>query len=124
VLPFVDLSPSGGNSQLAVGIHEEILANLTKISGFRVVSLSSPTLVEPSATATPQVTGDLGARYILEGTIRLDSDSVRITAKLLDAASNEYIWAESYNQKVESTSGNQSEVAKSIALALKEKLTG
>jgi len=124
VLPFVDVSPSGGNSQLAAGIHEEILANLRRMRNFQVVPLRSTTPVSPAVTAPPQVTGELGVRFVLEGTIREDSGSVRIRAKLLDTASNEYIWAESYNQKVDNISQSQSEIAKSIALALKEKLTG
>jgi len=98
VLPFQDLSPGQDQAYLADGLHEELLHQLAVIRGVELRSRTSVMHFRGSPSAVGAIADSLGARYILEGSVREAGDSIRVTVQLIDAATDEHLWSESYNR--------------------------
>jgi TolB-like protein len=122
-LPFANLSGDADDEWFTDGIHDEILTQLFKISSLSVTSRTSVMGYRDSATNLRQIAGELGVRYILEGTVRRFGERVRVTAQLIDAATDEHIWADSYDRDRTDLLDIQSEVARQIARQLHAELT-
>ena len=125
VLPFQDLSPDQSHGFFADGMQEELL---TRLSGLRELSVVSRTSVEryrDSTTSLPQIAADLGASAIIEGSVRVDDQKLRITVQLIDGSSDVHIWAETYDRElsIENVFAIQQEVADNIAQALQLEFT-
>jgi TolB-like protein/Tfp pilus assembly protein PilF len=122
-LPFANLSGDADDEYFTDGIHDEILTQLFKISSLSVTSRTSVMGYRDTAVNLRQIAGELGVRYILEGTVRRFGDRVRVTAQLIDAATDEHVWADSYDRDRTDLLDIQSEVARQIALQLQAELT-
>jgi TolB-like protein len=96
VLPFSDFSPGGDQAYFADGLHEELLHQLAQIPGIRLTSRTSLSHFKGSSSTAGAIADSLGARYVLEGSVRTAADSVQITVQLIDAAADEHLWSESY----------------------------
>jgi len=98
VLPFQDLSPEGDQEYFADGLHEELLHQLSVLRGLHLVSRTSVMHFRGSPTTVGAIADSLGARYVLEGSVRRAVDSVRVTAQLIDAETDEHLWSESFSR--------------------------
>ena len=124
VLPFENLSDDKANAYFASGIQDEILTRLSKIGALKVISRSSTKQYESKPVNLREVGQQLDVANLLEGSVQKAGDVVHINVQLIRAASDEHLWAESYNRKLDDIFAVQAEVAGAIGEALNAKLTG
>jgi len=124
VLPFDNMSADPEQGYFSDGITEDILTDLSKVSGLLVISRHSTFVYKGKSVSIQQVGKELGVRYVLEGSVRKAGDRLRITAQLIDALTEEHIWADRYDRKIDSIFEIQDEVSNKIVSALEVKLTG
>jgi serine/threonine protein kinase/tetratricopeptide (TPR) repeat protein len=124
VLPFENLSDDSDNAHFAEGIQEEILTRLAKIADLKVISRTSTKRYQSKPGDLDEIAKQLGVANIVEGSVQKIGDAVHITVQLIRAATDEHIWAESYNRKLDDVFGVEGEVATAIADQLNAKLTG
>jgi TolB-like protein/Tfp pilus assembly protein PilF len=124
VLPFENLSEDKSNAFFAEGIQDEILTRLSKIGTLKVISRISTAHYASSPQNLPEIAKQLGVANILEGSVQKVNDAVRINVQLIRAASDDHLWAESYDRKLSDIFGVEAEVAQNIASTLNAKLTG
>jgi TolB-like protein/tetratricopeptide (TPR) repeat protein len=123
VLPFTNMSASAENEFFSDGVTEEILTTLARIGGLKVISRTSVMQYKGTSKPLPQIGRELGVAKVLEGSVRLVGRRVRITAQLIDAATDQHLWAERYDRELEDIFAIQSDVAEKIVEALKGRLT-
>jgi TolB-like protein/Flp pilus assembly protein TadD len=124
VLPFENLSEDKTNAYFADGIQEEILTRLAKIADLKVISRTSTQRYQSKPGNLSEIAKQLGVANILEGSVQKAGDSVRVNIKLIQAASDSHLWADTYDRKLTDIFGVESEIAKAIAEQLQAKLTG
>ncbi|MCH9001762.1 MAG: protein kinase [Planctomycetes bacterium] len=124
VLPLENLSGDPGQDYFADGMTEALIADLAKISALRVISRTSVMRYKKTDLTLPQIADELNVDVIVEGSVMRDGDRVRITAQLIEAASDRHLWAESYVRDVRDILALQGEVARAIAQEIKITLTG
>jgi serine/threonine protein kinase/Tfp pilus assembly protein PilF len=124
VLPFENLSSDKENAYFAAGIQDEILTRLAKIAALKVTSRASTQQYGVRPGNLPEIARQLAVANILEGSVQKAGDQVHINTQLIRVATNEHLWAESYDRKLENIFGVEAEVATAVAEALKTKLTG
>jgi TolB-like protein len=105
------------------GITEDIITNLSKVSGIFVISSKSSFLYRGAKTEIQKVAKELGVRYVLEGSIRRSGDRIRITAKLIDAKTEHYVWADSYDRELKDIFSVQDDVTQKVVSELAVTLT-
>jgi TolB-like protein/DNA-binding SARP family transcriptional activator/Flp pilus assembly protein TadD len=118
VLPFANLSADPEQEYFVDGVAEDLLTSLSRVDGLRVISRTSAWRYKGSDLALGDIAGELGVAWILEGSVRRDGDRVRITAQLIDAATDAHVWAETYERELTGIFELQSELAEQIAAAL------
>ncbi len=118
VLPFVDLSPSRDQQYLADGIAEEILNLLSKSTTLRVIARTSSFSFRDQEADIEHIADVLSVTHILEGSVRKAEERVRVTVRLVDAANGSRLWSESYDQQLGDILALQTDVARSVAVAL------
>lgn len=123
VLPFENLSPDPDNAYFADGLTEETIAGLSKVSALRVISRTSAMHYRGSDKPLPLIAGELRVRYALEGSVRKVGNSLRITAQLIEAATDAHLWAETYGGTLDDVFDIQEKVARAIVEALRIQLT-
>ncbi|MEX2281541.1 MAG: hypothetical protein WEE89_03520, partial [Gemmatimonadota bacterium] len=123
-LPFANLSDERDNEHFSDGITEEILARLACIADLRVISRTSVMQYKNTTVSLKRVAEELGVANILEGSVRRAGSRVRITAQLIEAATDTHLWAETYERELTDVFAVQSDVATNIANALKAKISG
>jgi TolB-like protein/Flp pilus assembly protein TadD len=123
VLPFQNLSTDEDNAYFAAGIHEEILTQLSKIAGIRLSSRTSVLRYEGSEKSLAEIARELGVTVVLEGSVQWAGDGVRVTTQLINAATDEHLWAERYDREISDIFRIQTDVATRIAEALRGVLT-
>jgi len=122
VLPFTNMSGDKENEYFSDGITEEITTQLSKISELKVIARTSAALFKNSKKSVNQIAQELGVASILEGSVQKSGNEVRITAQLIDANTQEHIWADKYDRDLKDIFAIQSEVANHIAVTLQAKL--
>jgi TolB-like protein len=115
VLPFTNLSPDPDNAFFAGGIHEEVLTRLSRIDDLRVISRTSMERIALEGLGIPEIGRRLGVSHVLEGSVRRAGERVRVTVQLIEAASDEHLWAENYDRTIDDVFAIQSEIALAIA---------
>ncbi len=118
VLPFRNVSEDVEHAVFADGVTEDIITDLSKISGLFVVARGSTFEYRNSATSPRQVAEDLGVRYVLNGSVRRAGDSIRVTAQLVDTLYGNHLWSERYDSRLQDVFAVQSEVAARVVKAL------
>jgi TolB-like protein/predicted Zn-dependent protease len=118
VLPLVNLSGDPEDEYFSDGITEDIITKLFKIGGLRVISRSSVMRYKDTELSLQEIAQQLDVAMILEGSVRKSGDQVRIVAQLIDANSDEHLWAETYDRHLTNIFTLQSDVAEEIATAL------
>jgi len=124
VLPFENLSDEKANAYFAEGIQDEILTRLAKIGALKVISRTSTQHYASKPGNLPEIARQLGVANILEGSVQKAGDAVHINVQLIRAATDDHLWAEVYNRKLDDIFGVEGEVAGAIAEALNAKLSG
>lgn len=123
VLPFTNLSTDAENEYFAGGLTDEVTAALSKIRSLRVTSRTSAMTFRGSAKDVKTIAAELGVRYLLEGSVRRAGDRLRITAQLIDASTDDHVWADTFDGTVEDVFAMQQRLAGVIVGALKLRLT-
>lgn len=123
VLPFDNISPEKENDYFSDGLTEEVIANLSRLKDMRVVSRTTTMQYKGTKKDIKTIGRELGARYIMEGSVRKFQDNLRITAQLIDVESDTQLWAETYKGKLADVFDIQEQVSKQIVDALMVKLT-
>ncbi len=123
VLPFANLSGSPDDEYFSDGMTEDIMTQLSKIGDLKVISRTSVMQYKGTRKTGTEIGRDLKAGVILEGSVRRAGDQVRVTAQLIDAATDENLWAENYDREFKQVFAIQSEIAQKIAAALHARLS-
>jgi adenylate cyclase len=123
VLPFSNASPDPENEFFADGVMEDILSHLALVPDFAVVSRTTVMRYKGSPLSLPEIAGELEVRYLLEGSVRRIGDQVRITAQLVDGRTDQALWTDTYDRRLEDIFAVQTEIATSIAGALQAELS-
>ena len=118
VLPFDNISGDPEQEYFSDGITEDIITELTKISGLFVIARHSTFVYKDKVVALKQVGRELGVRYVLEGSVRKAGNRLRITAQLIDSSTDHHIWAERYDRDLDDIFAVQEEVARHVAESL------
>jgi TolB-like protein/tetratricopeptide (TPR) repeat protein len=121
VLPFVDLSQEHNQEYFTEGVTEEIMSRLARV-GLRVAARTSSFAFKGQNLEIDEIARRLNVQAVLEGSIRREGDSVRVTVTLIDAATQSVIWGESFDRGVAGIFAIQDEIAGAIVDALKLKL--
>ena len=124
VLPFDNLSDDRSNAYFAEGIQDEILTRLSKIAALKVISRTSTQKYKSAPDNLRDVGKQLGVANILEGSVQKIANAVHVNVQLIRVATDEHLWAESYNRKLDDVFGVEGEVASAIADQLNAKLSG
>jgi TolB-like protein/class 3 adenylate cyclase/Flp pilus assembly protein TadD len=123
VLPFGNLGRETDQTYFAQGLTDDLITDLSKISGLLVIARNSTSAYRDPSTDVRDVALQLGVRYVLEGSVRRSGDSVRINVQLIDGASGANIWAERYDRAYAEIFTLQDEVISRIIEALSVRLT-
>jgi TolB-like protein/rhodanese-related sulfurtransferase len=123
VLPFDNLSGDPEQGYFADGMTEDLITDLSQLSGIFVIARNSSWTYKGKPTKVQQIAEDLGVRYVLEGSVRRDGDRVRINAQLIDALGGNHLWAERYDGSAGDVFALQDKVIRQIVAALAVKLT-
>jgi TolB-like protein/DNA-binding winged helix-turn-helix (wHTH) protein/tetratricopeptide (TPR) repeat protein len=118
VLPFIDLSEGQDQRFLSDGLAEEILGRLAHSGKLRVIARTSSFAFRDQPVDVPRIAAMLNVSHVLEGSVRRSGDRVRITAHLIDTASNSRIWSDTYERTLGDLFVVQDEIATSVARAL------
>jgi adenylate cyclase len=124
VLPFENLSDEKSNAYFAEGIQDEILTRLSKIAALKVISRTSTQKYKSAPDNLREIGQQLGVANLLEGSVQKIANAVHVNVQLIRAATDEHLWAESYNRKLDDVFAVEGEVAGAIADQLNAKLSG
>jgi len=122
VLPFLNMSRDEENEYFADGLSEELLNVLTKIRGLRVASRTSAFSFKGKDVDIPTVAQKLNVATVLEGSVRKSGKRVRITAQLIEVASDSHLWSETYDRELEDIFAVQDDIAQSVVKELRSAL--
>jgi adenylate cyclase len=123
VLPFDNLSGDPKQTYLTDGLTENIISGLSKIPEMFVIARNSTFTYKDKPVKVQQVAEELGVRYVLEGSMQISADQLRVTAQLIDALKGHHVWSEKYDRKMEHFFSVQDDITLNIAIALQVKLT-
>ena len=122
VLPLQNLSADPAEQYFADGMTEALITDLAKIPGLKVISRTSIMRYKDSHERLPQIAQELGVDGIIEGAVLRSGDRVRITAQLVRAATDQHMWAESYERDLRDLVTLQDEVSRSIARQIQKEI--
>ena len=126
VLPLVNRSINAEDAFFAEGLHDELLTQLSRVSALKVISRTSVMGYAGTTKRMPEIGRELGVATLLEGGVQRSGNRVRINVQLIDAETDEHLWAEVYDREL--TADNlfdiQSDITRAIADALQAVLTG
>ena len=122
VLPFANMSGDVEQEYFSDGISEDIITDLSKVSALAVISRNSAFQYKGKHIDLPKVARELKVSHVLEGSVRKAGGRVRITAQLIDGATNDHVWAERYDRDLNDIFALQDEISEAIVNALKLKL--
>lgn len=123
VLPFDNMSSDPEQDYFSDGIVEEIIARLSMNSSLAVKSRNSAFSYKGKQVKVTEVGNELGARYVVEGSVRKAGNQVRITAQLIDATTDNHLWVKTYNRELMDIFSVQDEIAELIASSLNSEYT-
>jgi TolB-like protein/Flp pilus assembly protein TadD len=123
VLPFENFSDDVQNAHFADGIQDDILSSLAKVADLKVTSRTSVRQYRTGRPNLREIGEALGVAYILEGSVRRESNRVRINAQLIDARTDQHVWNDTYDREITDLFELQSELARRITFALRANLS-
>lgn len=122
VLPFANLSADPENEYFADGITEEMISQLSKIRGLEVIARTSIMTYKGKGKKIDEIGRELRVGTVLEGSVRKAENQIRIAAQLIDVGNQAHLWSQEYNREAKGIFAVQSDIAKSVAEALRIKL--
>jgi adenylate cyclase len=122
VLPFVNMSQEAEHEYFVDGITEELISKLSRIGSLRVIARTSVMTYKGKQKTVQEIGRELKIGTILEGSVRKAGDRLRITAQLIDVASEDHLWSQDYEREFTDIFAVQSDVAQKVAEALQVKL--
>jgi len=123
VLPFQNMSGDPSEDFFCDGLVEDIITTLSKLASMRVIARNSTFVYKGKHVDVREAARQLGARYVLEGSVRRAGNRVRVTAQLIDATDGSHVWAERYDRSVDDIFAIQDEITLVIATEMQVKLT-
>lgn len=120
VLPLANFSSDAGDQYLADGMTEALVSGLAQVRGLRVISRTSTTRYKAGEKSVPEIAQELGADLVVEGSVVKAGDRVRVTAQLIDGATDEHVWARRYDQSATDVLGLQEKIATAIAADVRD----
>jgi TolB-like protein len=123
VLPFVNMSGDPKQEFFSDGITEDIITALSKVPMLFVIARNSTFTYKGKPVKVKQISEELGVQYVLEGSVQMSANRVRITAQLIDALKGHHIWAERYDRDLKDIFALQDEVTRNILTAMQVKIT-
>jgi len=123
VLPLASLSADTSQEYFSDGMTDELIAELGQIGGLQVISRTSIMTYKGTHKSLPQIARELNVDAVVEGTVLRSGQQVRITAQLIEAATDKHLWSQSYERDIRDTLALQKEVARSIAGQIQIALT-
>jgi TolB-like protein/predicted Zn-dependent protease len=124
VLPFANMSGDPEQEFFSDGISEELLNVLAKVKGLRVTSRTSAFAFKGTNTSIPEIAKQLGVKHVLEGSVRMAGDRVRVTTQLIEVETDSHLWSESYDRELADIFAVQDEIAAKVGEALMVALLG
>ncbi|ESX92803.1 adenylate/guanylate cyclase domain-containing protein, partial [Mesorhizobium sp. LNJC403B00] len=118
VLPFANLGGDPGQDYFADGITEDLITDLTKLSGLDVIARNSVFAYKNKPAALADVARDLGVRFVVEGSVRRTGEQIRLNAQLIDTATGDNLWANRFDRGMAGVFAVQHEMSGEIAKAL------
>ncbi|MEW9838293.1 adenylate/guanylate cyclase domain-containing protein [Mesorhizobium marinum] len=122
VLPFQNLSGQPDQEYFGDGIAEDIITALSKLRGFFVIARNSTFAYKGKTMDVRQIARELGVRYVLEGSVRIFDQQLRVTGQLVDATSGNHIWAERYDRPSSELFTVQDEITSSVVATIEPQL--
>jgi adenylate cyclase len=122
VLPLENVSVAPEGVFFAAGVHDALITNLSRISALMVTSSTSARRVDPKLSV-PEIGRQLGVAKVLEGSVLVDGDRVRVIVQLIDAASDLHLWADTFEGEITDIINLQNEMARAIGEVIKIRLT-
>jgi TolB-like protein len=122
VLPFVNMSNDPEQEFFSDGLSEELLNVLAQIKDLRVISRTSAFAFKGKDLSIPEIAAVLNVSHVLEGSVRRSGEEIRITAQLIEVATDSHLWSDAYNRKLENIFEIQEEISKAIAHELQVSL--
>jgi TolB-like protein/Tfp pilus assembly protein PilF len=122
VLPFTNMSGDPEQDYFADGMVEDITTALSKVWWFSVAARNSAFAYKAKAVDVREAARELGARYVLEGSVRKAGNRVRITAQLLDSMTGHHVWAERYDRELADTFAVQDDITEQVVAAIQPQL--
>lgn len=122
VLPFADMSEQGNQRFFTDGLSEELLNLLVRIDGLKVASRTSAFAYRGTTLSIPVIAGELGVAHVLEGSVRKAGDRIRVTAQLIEAATDRHLWSDTFDRELTDIFTIQDEIGNAIVSALKDEL--
>ncbi len=123
VLPFANLSDDKNQEYFADGMTDDLISDLSKVSGLSVVARTSSFAYKGKNVNMPKIANDLDVKFLLEGSVRRAGDQIRINAQLIDGATGTHLWAETFDRSYRNVFRLQDDVTSKIIKALKVTLT-
>jgi len=125
VLPFTNRSRNADDEFFVEGMHDDLLTNLARIGSLKVISRTSVLRYKDTELPIPEIAKELGVATIMEGAVQRSGDTVRINVQLIDANTDEHLWAEIFDRELtaENLFAIQSEISEKIASALETTLS-
>jgi len=124
VLPLRNLSNDPEQEYFSEGMTDELIMDLARVAGLRVISHTSVERYRDAKRPLPDIASELGVEAVVEGTVMRSEDRVRITAQLIDARSDQHIWADSYERDFRDVLVLQDELSRKIASEIGSTLAG
>jgi len=118
VLPFQNMSGDPGQEYFADGLAEDIITELSRFREFAVIARNSTFFYKGKPLDVAQVARDLRVRYVLEGSVRRIGNRVRVTTQLIDAVTNDHLWAERYDREQADVFDLQEEITRTVVASM------
>lgn len=123
VLPFENVSGDSANDYFSAGMHEEVLTQLYKLGGMTVISRTSVMQYRGTTKSLREVAEELGVAAVVEASVRREGTRVRIDARLIDAGTDQQLWAERYDRELSNVLALQADIAQQIADGLQARIS-
>jgi adenylate cyclase len=124
VLPLSNISPDANDEYFADGLTEELISRLSKLKELRVIARTSVAQYRSTSKSVAQIASELDVGSVLEGSVRKAGSRLRITLQLIDTATQEHIWANTFDRTLDDVFAIQSEIAEQTARVLRLELVG